>query len=426
MSKALTAKSVESVKPKSKTRREIPDARMPGLYLIVQPSGAKSWAVRYRHGGRPRKLTIGSFPAFDLKAARDRARNAMEAVDGGRDPAREKRKAKSAAKIDAPDRDLVPAVFALFVERYARPKNRSWREGARLLGLMPDPENPEQLLVKKNGVAWRWRDRRIGEVSKRDVIDLLDDIVDRGANTSANRTLDALRTLFTWCVDRDMIASSPCKGVRDPSPETQRDRVLADNEIRLVWQAATVQGYPFGDLVKLLLLTGQRRQEIAGVTADEIDLERRVWIIPTSRSKNKEPHEVALSDQTIAIIKSLPRISSEGLLFTSTGLTPISGYSRSKRRLDDLMLSAAKEGAANPKKVQIAAWTRHDLRRTVASGMAALGIAPHIVEAVLNHKSGTIRGVARVYNRHRYEVEKRDALEAWARYVAALVESGAP
>lgn len=425
MAKALTAKSVESIQPNGKSRREIPDARMPGLYLVVQPSGAKSWAVRYRHGGRPRKLTIGPFPAFDLKAARDRARNALDAVDEGKDPAKEKRKAKAAAKIDTPDRDLVPAVFTLFVDRYAKPKNRSWREGARLLGLQPDPANPEQFLVKKGSVAWRWQDRRIGEVTKRDIIELLDDIVDRGARTTANRTLDALRTLFRWCADRDMIAISPCQGVRDPSPETVRDRVLTDDELRLVWRAATVQGYPFGDLVRLLLLTGQRRQEVAGMTADELDLSRRVWIIPVARSKNGEAHEVALSDQALAILKSLPRIGGEGYLFTSTGLTAISGYSRSKRRLDELMLDAAREGAKHPSKVQIAKWTRHDLRRTVASGMAALGVAPHIVEAVLNHKSGTIKGVAAVYNRHRYEAEKRQALEAWAAHVVSLLTPSA-
>lgn len=424
MAKALTAKSVESVQPNGKSRREIPDARMPGLYLVVQPSGAKSWAVRYRHGGRPRKLTIGPFPAFDLKAARDRARNALDAVDEGKDPAREKRKAKAAAKVDAPDRDLVPAVFSLFVDRYARPKNRSWREGARLLGLLPDPAKPDQLMMKKGGVAWRWQDRRIGEVTKRDIIELLDDIVDRGASTSANRTLDALRTLFRWCSDRDMIAISPCQGVRDPSPETVRDRVLTDDELRLVWRAATAQGYPFGDLVKLLVLTGQRRQEVAGMTVDELDFVRRVWIIPAARSKNGEPHEVALSDPVAAILKSLPHIGGDGYLFTSTGLTPISGFSRSKRRLDDLMLAAAKEGSAHPSKVRIAEWTRHDLRRTVASGMAALGVAPHIVEAVLNHKSGTIKGVAAVYNLHRYEAEKREALEAWGRHVEALVSGG--
>lgn len=422
MAKALTAIAVERIQSHSSSRREIPDARMPGLYLVVQPSGAKSWAVRYRYGGRPKKLTIGAYPAYDLVKARDRARDALQAVDEGRDPAREKRKAKAAAKIEAPDRDLVPAVFSLFVTRYAKPKNRSWKEGARILGLQPDPENPEQLLVRKNGVAARWRDRRIGEITKRDIIDLLDDIVDRGAKTSANRTLDALRTLFGWCVDRDIIASSPCQGVRDPSPETVRDRVLTDDEIRLVWRAATTQGYPFGHLAKLLILTGQRRQEIAGISADEIDFSRKLWTIPSTRSKNKDPHEVPLSDSAIAILKSLPRIGDDGLIFTNTGTTTISGFSRSKRQLDKLMLDAAMQTNSRAGKVQIVRWTRHDLRRTVASGMAALGVAPHVVEAMLNHRSGTIKGVAAVYNLHKYETEKREALYAWARYIELLMD----
>lgn len=420
MAKALTAISIEKLKS-GPVRREIPDARMPGLYLVVQPSGAKSWAVRYRFGGRTRKLTIGSCSTYDLVAARSRARDALQAVDEGRDPAREKRKAKADARLGLHERNSFPAVVRLFITRHARPKNRSWKEAARLLGLRPDPEKPDEFLVIKGGLVARWKERSIGEITKRDIIEAIDEIVDRGTGTLANRTLSQLRKLFNWTLERDMLGASPCAGLKAPVTETSRDRVLSDDEIRLMWKAAEGQGYPFGALVQLLLLTGQRRQEVAGMTAAELNLAERLWSLPPERTKNGEPHDVPLSDAAIAVLKSLPRIAGNGFIFTHTGTTPVSGFSRAKAALDKLMLGAARKGAKHPGKIKLEPWTLHDLRRTAASGMAEIGIAPHIVEAALNHKSGTIKGVAKVYNRHQYAAEKRQALDAWARRVVSIV-----
>ncbi len=155
MAKALTAISVEKLKPAS-ARREVADALMPGLYLVIQPSGAKSWAVRYRHGGRTRKLTIGSYPAFDLGAARKRASDALQAAAAGEDPARQKQLAKAAAHLG--NCDVFLEMAKLFITRHARPNNRSWKEAARLLGLRPSQDNPEKLIPIKGGLADRWRD----------------------------------------------------------------------------------------------------------------------------------------------------------------------------------------------------------------------------------------------------------------------------
>jgi integrase len=200
--------------------------------------------------------------------------------------------------------------------------------------------------------------------------------------------------------------------LRPPTKEKSRDRVLSDDEIKLFWAACDDLGWPFGPLFKLLLLTAQRRDEVASVEWEEIDLEAGVWSIPKTKAKNGVGHEVQLSRQAIEILSALPRVAG-GLVFTTNGKTPVSGFSRAKERIDAIM--AERAGRA------IEPWILHDLRRTATTGMAALKIPPHVVDRVLNHTSGTIRGVAAVYNRHQYGEERRDALAALGRAVEAIV-----
>lgn len=390
MAKAFTQKSVEQFKPADK-RREIPDALLTGLYLIVQPAvtgGAKSWAVRYRHAGKPRKLTIGPFPAFDLLTARNDAKEALQLVAKGIDPAAEKRTAKQEA---ASGRDLVETIVGQFLERHAKGK-KSHDEIKRMLD---------------HDVLPAWRGRRIQDITRRDVIELMDGLVDRGVGPMTNRVFSVVRKLFNWCVGRDIIVASPFVGLRPPVAEISRDRVLTDDEIKAFWQGTETLGYPFGPLFRLMLLTGQREGEVAGMTTAE--LHGDLWSLPKERTKNGRPHDVPLSDEAKAIVHALPRMVGTKLLFTTTGKTSVSGWSRAKRTLDNKM---------QPEEP----WVLHDLRRTLATGMQRLGIPPHITEAVLNHKSGTIKGVAAVYARHDYADEKRSALAAWSRYVMALVE----
>ena len=195
--------------------------------------------------------------------------------------------------------------------------------------------------------------------------------------------------------------------------------MLSDDEVRLVWRAFHSVGWPFGDIAKLLLLTGARRDEIAESRWNEIDLAAKTWTIAKQRSKNGVAHEIPLSDTAIRIVEHLPRIGEkrDGLIFTTTGETPVSGWSRAKATIDKAMVEALKERGGDA----VQPWVFHDMRRTAASGMAGLGIPPHVVEAVLNHRSGTIKGVAAVYNRYNYAAEKRDALDKWAERVVAIV-----
>ncbi len=420
MVKALTQVAAEKRKPDPKKRCEVPDGILPGLYLIIQPSGVKSWAVRYRLHGKPKKHTLGSFPALDLKVARKLGRDALEAVAQGRDPSVER---KQARRDNADMRDEFQFVVEQFLERYAKPKNKSWVQTARTLGLKPDPQDAKKLIKTGGGVLAKWRGRRVQDIARRDVIELLDEISDRGAPIMANRTLAAIGRLFNWCKERDILAVSPCENVKGPGAERSRERVLSDEELRLLWNAVDADGWPFGPLVKLLILTGQRRAEVGEMRWDEIDAKGRTWTIPPERTKNKKSHEVPLSDTALAIIGKLPQIKGDaGLVFTTTGKTPLSGFTRAKDRLAVAVLEA---GIKNGSEVKAPAhWTLHDIRRTVASGLARLGLPVHVTEAVLNHRSGTIKGVARIYNRYDYADEMRAALKAWERYVMTLVEGG--
>jgi integrase len=395
----LTDTKIKALPP-AEARKEHPDGKIAGLYLVQQPapSTALSWALRYRAESQPRKLTLGAYPVVGIAAARKRATEALGEVAGGKDPAGQKQASRAAAKAAAQaEDDLVERVVAVFIERYAKVKTRDWRE-------------TERMLVKE--VTGPWKGKRLSQITRAQVHDLLDTMIDRGAPIGANRVLAQLRKMCRWAVDRGIIDTSPCDGISKPSAETVRDRVLSDDELRRVWIACRAAGYPFGPFAQLLILTGARRDEIADMPWSELDLDARVWRLPAERSKNRQEHAVPLSDSARAIIESLPRVG-DRFAFSTNGRSPISGFSKFKADLDKAVLA---DGGA-----PVAPWTLHDLRRTTATSMAGLGIAPHVVEAVLNHKSGTIKGVAAVYNKYSYSAEKKHALDAWAAEVEALV-----
>jgi integrase len=411
----LTDVSIKKL-PRPEKRREIPDrGGTKGLHLVHQPSGAKSWALRYRFDGRPRKLTLGAYPDVPLAEARRRAEQARGEIAGRKDPAGAKRASKAAVKAAREaDETTVAKVATSFVERYVkRHVGPSW--GDEMERLFKVEINP------------KLGDKPLAAVTKPDVHDLLDGIVDRGAPVVANRTLAVFRRFFNWTIERGIIATSPCDRIKAPAPEASRDRVLSDDELRLAWRAFERVNWPFGRIAQLLLLTDARLSEIAEGRWSEIDLEARTWTIAKERSKNKIAHEIPLSDPAIAILKSMPRIGGkDAFIFSRSGRSAVTGFSNGKIALDAAVLEIMKTDAeARGENVESVIppphWTFHDLRRTAASGMAALGIAPHVVEAVLNHKNGTIRGVAAIYNKYSYAPEKRAALDAWARKLDAIV-----
>ena len=412
----LTARKVENWKP-SAARQEVLDRD--GLYFIIQPSGVKSWALRYRRrsDGKAIKHTIGSYPRVSLKDARSTATALRADVERGADPHGDKVVAR---RRDAEVNDSFEAVARRFIAEHQFRNNRSWEWAARRLGLVVDPEAATEpktcppLQVVRDGsrdscgrrrtsLVDRWGARRIGDITRADAIAALDEISAR-APILANRIHALLSKLFRWADTKGIANANPCAHL-ERAREQSRDRVLDDTELRKIWLAAGELGQPYAGIVRLLILTGQRRNEIAGLRWSEIDLEGRVLHLPAARTKNAKPHDVPLSAAALAIVAGLPRLVDVDRVFT-VKRKPVAGFSKMKERLD-----AASD---------VTDWTLHDIRRSVASGLQKLGIRLEVTEAVLNHRSGSMAGIVGVYQRHDYAVEKRDALARWADYVDGL------
>jgi integrase len=383
----LTKRVIDDLEPSEKDTFYW-DADIKGFGLKVTPKGRKAFLVQYRPGGRgtpTRKMSIGPYGNVTLHKARTEATRILGLRAEGRDPALERQQAKNRA-ISSQFTDIAKD----FLDKHAS-QNRTVEETERIL---------------KKDILPTWGKRSIHDIGKRDVNDLLDKVVARGAPVMANRTLAALRKLFNWCVSRGIITASPCEKIAVPHRETTRHRVLEDNELAALIDTANQMGGAFGGILNMLVLTGQRRNEVSEMTWDEIDLGQGTWTIPAERSKNGKPHFIHLTEQARAVLEKAPRTGA--YVFTSNGRTPFSGFSKSKSRIVEL------SGVTD--------WRIHDIRRTVVSGMAGLGIAPHVADKVLNHQSGTISGVAAVYQRHEFLDERKAALIAWGNYVQSLID----
>jgi integrase len=363
------------------------DPSLPGFGVKVTPTGRKVFLVLYRTGGagsKLRKYTIGPYGRVTLHQARLAAQKVFAARLEGRDPAGEKREAKRRVVADR-----VEDLLETFISQHLS-QNRSGGEIARLL---------------RRELGKAWRSRSIHEISKRDVVEVVAAIEQRGAPIAANKTLKSIKTFLRWCVGRAILDQSPAEGVPLPAKEVARDRVLNDQELAQVILAARKIGGAYGGIVELLALTGQRREEVAQLTWEELDLEQRLWTLPKSRTKNGKSHVIHLSEQSMAVLECTERRGS--IVFSRGGTKPFQEFSRAKPQLDQLS--------------GVTGWRLHDLRRTCVSGMARLGIAPHVADKILNHQSGTISGVAAVYQRHEFLAERKEALERWGAYLGLIV-----
>ena len=363
------------------------DAGCPGFGVKVTPKGRKVFIVLYRTGGagsKLRKYTIGPYGRVTLHQARVAAQKVFAAKIEGRDLAAERREARR--RIVA---DRVEDLLETFIVQHVS-QNRSAYEISRLLR-------------REMGIPWAGRS--IHEITKRDVVEVISAIEQRGAPGTANKTLKVIKTFLRWCVGRAVLDRSPAEGVPMPAKVVARDRVLTDRELAQIILAARQMSGPYGGIVELLALTGQRREEVAAMTWGELDLHQRVWTLPKSRTKNAKEHAVHLSEQSIAV---LLRTTVRGpFVFTVLGSKPFREFSRTKRQIDELS--------------GVTRWRLHDLRRTCVSGMARLGIAPHVADKILNHQAGTISGVAAVYQRHEFLSERREALDLWGAHIAAIL-----
>lgn len=377
------------------------DDELRGFGVRMSAGGVRAYVVQYRMGGREAKtkrFTIGQHGSWTPEQARTEAKRLLRLVDQGSDPASADRERRRQAV------DLAFSSYVdLFAERYLKSSWKRW-------------EATKALLIREAVPVLR--DKPLPLVTRADINVIYDALSDRPATAKLMHA--TLRKLFRWALGRGDIERTPFDGITTPKGAQARDRVLDDRELKFAWTAAGGLGAPFDGLYRALILTGQRREEVAGLDWRELDREGAMWTLPRERAKNGEAHLVPLSEAGIELFDGIAggaKWPKQGLVFSTTGKTAPSGFSKAKARLDAAMVALAKK---EDPAAAIAPWVVHDFRRTVATGLQILGVRFEVTEAVLNHRSGSKSGIAGVYQRHDWKAEKREALNAWAVHLKAI------
>jgi len=425
----LTDIIVRNLAPPAKGVIQVQDIRTPGFGVRVTAGGAKSFFYRSWSNGAARRFSLGRYPAVKLAHARKLAEEANHY-------ARAKRLAPIIALTATPSVPpstpnppptepsqtslLFPEALSQYLDLHCKLHNRPSTIAEKTRILRANFEQP-------------WRKTPIAEITKADVLKIIDGIVRRGSPRAATYALDALKALFNWCVDRDYIQGSPCARLKDPSPSNSRDRVLKPKEIRALWSSSLKEGFPFGTITQLALLTAQRLGEVSGMTWDELDFEKNLWNLPGRRTKNGRPHVVPLSPFAVSILKEIKRIETVSapearasamivpsrfhanltairspFVFPARNnpLKPVSNCSKGKSRIAD--------------RTDIVDWRLHDLRRTATTMMGQLGVTREIQKLILNHVRGSVTDI---YDRYEYIKERREALERWASCLESIIAS---
>jgi len=380
--------------PKDKTDLIAFDDAMPGFGFRLRSTNGelvrKSWVVQYRRAGRTRRLLLGSAEVLGAEQARAAAKKALGAIALGKDPQAEK------ATRRAKDRFALRAI----VDDYLKAKQgavrpRTFTESERYL----------------TGPYFKpLHSMPVDQIARRDIAARLLVISRDAGLVTASRARSALSSLFAWAMGEGLVEANPVIGTNQPKTPPSRDRVLDDAELAAVWRACSDDN--FGRIVRLLMLTGQRRTEVGGIAWSEIDLDRGTWTIPAARTKNHREHSLPLSALAVQVIESVWKRVGRRSLFGERSDNGFTGWAQSKVVLDKRLGS------------QVRPWTLHDLRRSVATGMATFGVQPHVIEAVLNHYGGFRAGVSGTYNRGLYEREMRAALALWADHLRTIIGGG--
>lgn len=402
---SITVRTIQSIIPDPHRDIYVWDTRLKGFGLRTTPRGSQSFVFQYRvEGGPARRKTIGPVGSpWTPATARKEAERLLVQVYQGIDPVEAKREAKR--KKEALN---FRTYSERFVELYLKQNWKgTWRSADCTL---------------KNVLIPRWEHRPVNEITRADIVKVLDEYSDRPARRKEIHSL--LRKLFNWATDRQDIDFSPLAGMKAPKAVPSRRRVLNDEEVVALWKATENSGWPWGPYVRMLILTMQRRQEVAEMNWSEIDLDARRWTLPADRAKNDEEHVIPLTSLALAELQLLgPK--RKGLVFTTTGTTPVSGFFKGRSALHKDMIAYLKakqiDDGGDPDQVEVPNWRLHDIRRTGATHLQSLGVPVEVTESVLNHISGTRAGVAGIYNRYKYDAEKRTALDAWDAKLQALL-----
>jgi integrase len=390
----LTERTIERLACEpGKRDRMVFDTEQRGLAVRVVATGSKTYLAQYVTAGRKRRVPLGSVDAISLAAARDAARAVMGQVAQGTDPATQRKAKAEDAKVDAQrERMTLGRLVADWERLHLTHRSARYRKDATesMKRALPD-----------------WWDRPAERLARKDVVAIVDRLT-----PSVARALAAYgRACFAWAVRRGSVPGNPFVELPVAPSNVQRDRVLTDAEAVKVWKAAAADATPYGPIVRLLLLTGQRRDEVRGMDWSEIAPDLATWTIPGKRTKNGQPSVVPLSAPAQAILRArLAQVREQrrGLVFPGEGGKVMFGnWSKSKAGLNTA--------------TGVAGWRLHDLRRTVATGLQRLGVRLEVTEAVLNHVSGSRGGIVGVYQRHDWAAEKRTALDGWAAHIEAAV-----
>ena len=368
------------------------DAALPGFGLRLRDGGKRTWVVQYRVGTKQRRVTLGTVETLNADEARKRAKSALSTVHLGHDPQLEKAEARAQSAV----------TLGSIVERYLKE-----RAAKRL--------KPKTLTEVTRSLRKHWKPLHaipLTKVMRFDIAGQLGRIAKERGPIAANRSRSYLSTLYAWTIAEGLADANPVVGTNKAAEEISRDRVLSDEELRLVWSCAG-ESDDYGAIIRLLILTGQRREEVGAMRWGELDFDKRLWRIVAERTKNGLPHEVPLSADATKVLKAHGGRDGRDLVFGSRE-GPFQGWGNAKSALEGRIRAKLGE------KSGLKPWRLHDLRRTVATRMNDLGVLPHVVEAILNHISGHRAGVAGIYNRAIYAPEKRAALQEWADHIAAL------
>ena len=387
----FTDRGIQALKPRSE-RYEIWEDGRTGLGLRVSPAGRKSWLYMYRFDRKPRRMTLGVFPSFGLADAHIAHANAKAKLAVGTDPGLELIESRRAAR----DASTVEGLIDEYLKRHARPNKRSAGADERLF---------------RKDVLPVWGRRKASSITRRDVITLLDRIVDRGSGVMANRTLSTLRRVWNFGLDRDLVDATPFTRIRPPTKESARDKILSPDEILRFWTGLDLAHMTPGTrlALKLILATAQRRAEVVMAPWSEFDLDGEcVWTIAASRAKNETANRLPLSPIVLDLLSQIKNLSPESKwLFPSP---------RGDRPVAPSAVSHAIRN--NRDALGLGEITPHDLRRSAVSMMTGMGISRLVVEKIMNHKDRTVGGI---YDRHSYDDEKRRALETWSTRLREII-----
>jgi integrase len=406
--KHLTDKTLGALKPAAKeyTVWDDDEAR-PGFGVRVSPKGARTFflAARYPGCGNSGRRRLGRYPRLSLANARKLTDEWLELIAKGIDPEAETRRrqdeAEQAKKAEQlKKQNSVPARVEEFLGLRHVQKQRQYKETGRIL---------------RKELKDVWGDRLLHEITRKDVVELIKAISDRGSTAMARNVLTVAKVFFEWAAEpeNEYVTASPAAGIRPEKllgEKPFRQRVLDDEELIAFWRATDGMGYPYGPLYRLLLLTGARLREIADARWGEI--QKKILTVPPERFKSKVSHLIPLSGAALMTLETLPRFEGGDYLFSFTsGKSPLNSFSAGKELLDQLV---AKELGGSPPP-----WVIHDLRRTVRTRLASLKVADPIAELVVGHGK---KGLSRIYDQHSYEPEMREALEQWAGRLRDITE----